>query len=55
VSLLAEEVSKEVLLMGFSLPDDNAHAPNEKFRLEDYHKGQLAAAYLLGELGGVEI
>ena len=55
VSLLAEEVTKEVLLMGFSLPDDNAHAPNEKFRLEDYHAGQLTAAYLLGELGGVEI
>ncbi|MCK4850217.1 MAG: dipeptidase, partial [Phycisphaerae bacterium] len=54
VSLLAEQVSKEILLMGFSQPDDNAHGPNEKFRLEDYHKGQLAAAYLLGELGRVE-
>ena len=55
VSLLAEQVSGEILLMGFAQPDDNAHGPNEKFRLEDYHKGQLAAAYLLGELGGVEI
>ncbi len=55
VSLLAEEVSGEILLVGFSQPDDNAHGPNEKFRLEDYHKGQLAAAYLLRELGGAEI
>ncbi len=55
VSLLAEQVSGEILLMGFAQPDDNAHGPNEKFRLEDNHKGQLTAAYLLGELGGVEI
>ena len=55
VSLLAENVSPEILLMGFSQPDDNAHGPNEKFRLEDYHNGQLAAAYLLGELGGTKI
>ncbi len=55
MSILAEEVTSEVLLMGFALPNDNAHAPNENFRLEDYHAGQLTAAYLLGELGGVEI
>ena len=55
VSLLGELISPQILLMGFALPDDNAHGPNENFRLEDYHKGQLASAYLLGELGGVEI
>lgn len=54
VGLLAELISPQILLMGFALPDDNAHGPNENFRLEDYHRGQLASAYLLGELGGVE-
>ena len=55
VSLLAETITPQILLMGFALPDDNAHGPNENFRLEDYHNGQLASAYLLGELGAVEI
>ncbi len=27
------------LLMGFGLPDDNLHAPNEKFHLENFHAG----------------
>ena len=55
VSLLAEQITADVLLMGFSLPDDNAHGPNEHFGLEDYYHGQLAAANLLAELVGVEI
>ena len=28
-----------VLLMGFGLPDDNLHAPNEKFHLPNFYKG----------------
>jgi acetylornithine deacetylase/succinyl-diaminopimelate desuccinylase-like protein len=27
------------LLMGFGLPDDNLHAPNEKFKLANYYRG----------------
>ncbi len=27
------------LLMGFGLPDDNLHAPNEKFHLANFHSG----------------
>ncbi len=27
------------LMMGFGLPDDNLHAPNEKFHLDNFHKG----------------
>ena len=50
VGLFAEEITQDVLLMGFALPDDNAHGPNENFRLQDYHNGQLASAYLLEEL-----
>ncbi len=27
------------VMLGFGLPDDNLHAPNEKFRVEHYHLG----------------
>jgi acetylornithine deacetylase/succinyl-diaminopimelate desuccinylase-like protein len=27
------------LLMGFGLPDDNLHAPNEKFSIANFHRG----------------
>jgi acetylornithine deacetylase/succinyl-diaminopimelate desuccinylase-like protein len=40
-----------VLLMGFGLPGENAHAPNEWMSLENFEKGTHAAAALLTELG----
>jgi len=27
------------VLMGFGLPDDNLHAPNEKFALDNFYQG----------------
>jgi acetylornithine deacetylase/succinyl-diaminopimelate desuccinylase-like protein len=38
------------LLMGIGLPDENAHAPNEKLDLDNLHHGMLSAAYLFEEL-----
>jgi len=38
------------ILMGLGLPDDNLHAPNERFRLDQFHHGIVAAASLLGRL-----
>jgi acetylornithine deacetylase/succinyl-diaminopimelate desuccinylase-like protein len=40
-----------VLLMGFGLPGENAHAPDEWMAVENYEKGMQAAAYLWEELG----
>jgi acetylornithine deacetylase/succinyl-diaminopimelate desuccinylase-like protein len=38
------------LLVGFGLPDDNAHSPNEKFSLDCFEQGQRMSAYLWQEL-----
>ncbi len=40
------------VLMGIGLHDDNLHAPNEKMDLDNFFKGNEAAAYLMEELGG---
>jgi acetylornithine deacetylase/succinyl-diaminopimelate desuccinylase-like protein len=40
-----------VLLMGFGLPGENAHAPDEWMSVENYEKGAVAAALLLSEMG----
>jgi acetylornithine deacetylase/succinyl-diaminopimelate desuccinylase-like protein len=40
-----------VLLMGFGLPGENAHAPDEWMSLENFDKGTHAAAELLTQLG----
>ena len=40
-----------VLLVGFGLPGENAHAPNEWMSEENFHKGMRAMAALWEELG----
>src|SRR5688572_12883872 len=42
-----------VLLMGFGLPGENAHAPDEWMSVENFTKGMRAVAVLWEELGGV--
>lgn len=39
------------VLMGFGLPDDNLHAPNEKFHLANYYRGIEAVARFFETLG----
>ncbi|MDY0040772.1 MAG: dipeptidase [Desulforhabdus sp.] len=47
-----EEVLKldSILMMGWGSPDDGAHSPNERFSLDDFHRGIRSAAALLYEL-----
>jgi acetylornithine deacetylase/succinyl-diaminopimelate desuccinylase-like protein len=40
-----------VLLMGFGLPGENAHAPDEWLSLENFDKGLRTLAILWEELG----
>jgi len=39
------------LLMGFGLPDDNLHAPNEKFHLANFHRGIESIVRFLASVG----
>ena len=39
------------LIMGFGLPDDNLHAPNEKFNLGNFHQGIESIVRWLGLVG----
>ena len=38
------------VLLGIGLADDNLHAPNEKMDLDNFYKGNEAAAFLMEEL-----
>jgi acetylornithine deacetylase/succinyl-diaminopimelate desuccinylase-like protein len=50
VATLDRLLKAPILLMGIGLPDENAHAPNEKLDLDNLHHGMLTAAYLFEEL-----
>jgi acetylornithine deacetylase/succinyl-diaminopimelate desuccinylase-like protein len=39
------------VMMGFGLPDDGLHAPNEKYRLENYYRGIVTIARFLEQYG----
>jgi acetylornithine deacetylase/succinyl-diaminopimelate desuccinylase-like protein len=39
-----------VVLMGFGLPDDGPHGPNEKFSLAQFARGMATVAEFLGRL-----
>ncbi|MBI2822837.1 MAG: dipeptidase [Acidobacteria bacterium] len=50
VSTFEELLNIPSVLIGIGLPDENAHAPNEKLDLENFQKGILSTAYLYEEL-----
>lgn len=50
-ALFDEVLHTPVVLMGFGLPDDNLHAPNEKYSLTQFYKGLRTVARFLQKLG----
>ena len=51
VSTFQEELGLPSVLFGVGLPDENAHAPNEKLDVSNFHNGIIASAYLYEEIG----
>jgi acetylornithine deacetylase/succinyl-diaminopimelate desuccinylase-like protein len=50
-ALFYEILNVPVVLMGFGLPDDNLHSPNEKYSLSQFFKGIRTVASFLQKLG----
>jgi acetylornithine deacetylase/succinyl-diaminopimelate desuccinylase-like protein len=50
-ALFYEILQTPVVLMGFGLPDDNLHAPNEKYSLTQFYTGLRTVANFLQRLG----
>jgi succinyl-diaminopimelate desuccinylase len=50
VAKFVEHLKVDTLLLGWGQEDDNAHSPNEKFSLDDFHKAIKASAKLWEEL-----
>ncbi len=42
------------VMMGFGLPDDNLHAPNEKFHIPNFYRGIESICLFFEKLGGRE-
>lgn len=51
VGLFQKHLKIPSVLMGFGLPDDNLHAPNEKFHLPNFYRGIEAVGRYLELLG----
>lgn len=49
-TLVQETLGIPILFMGFGLPDDNLHAPNEKLHLPNFYRGIRASIALMEEL-----
>ena len=50
VSTFQEELGLPSVLFGVGLPDENAHAPNEKLDVANFHGGVIASAALYEEI-----
>ena len=50
VSTFSDELGIPCVLFGVGLPDQNAHAPDEKLDLGNFHNGVIASAFLYDEI-----
>jgi acetylornithine deacetylase/succinyl-diaminopimelate desuccinylase-like protein len=54
VNSFKETLGADAILLGFGLPDDNIHSPNEKFDLGNFYKGISTVAYYYEELSKIK-
>ncbi len=47
----ARHLGIPTILMGFGLPDDGLHSPNEKYRIENYYTGIMTIAHFFEQYG----
>jgi acetylornithine deacetylase/succinyl-diaminopimelate desuccinylase-like protein len=55
VSTFQEELGLPSVLFGVGLPDENAHAPNEKLDVGNFHGGIIASAFLYEEIAQIAV
>jgi acetylornithine deacetylase/succinyl-diaminopimelate desuccinylase-like protein len=51
VAMLRDSLGIDTILMGFALPDDAIHAPDEKFHLPNFYKGISTSIHFMSEMG----
>jgi acetylornithine deacetylase/succinyl-diaminopimelate desuccinylase-like protein len=47
----ANHLGIPTILMGFGLPDDGLHSPNEKYKIENYYLGIMTIAHFFEQYG----
>src|SRR5262249_13562394 len=55
VSIFQQLLGIPTALMGFALPDDGMHAPNEKFHLPQFHGGIATCIHFLEEIASIPL
>jgi acetylornithine deacetylase/succinyl-diaminopimelate desuccinylase-like protein len=53
VNSFKEILDADTVLLGFGLPDENAHSPNEHLDLDNFHKGILSITHYFKELSKI--
>ncbi len=48
---IAKHLGIPTILMGFGLPDDGLHSPNEKYKISNYYSGIMTIAHFFEEYG----
>jgi acetylornithine deacetylase/succinyl-diaminopimelate desuccinylase-like protein len=51
VGEFASHLGIPTVLMGFGLPDDGLHSPNEKYKLENFYLGTMTVAHFFEKYG----
>lgn len=55
VNSFSEMLGIDTLLLGWGQDDDNLHSPNEKFSLEDFHRGIKSSCCLWDEIAKISV